>query len=140
VGRRLILDTVALIDMERGMVLRLRDDDELAIAAISVAEFARGSHTAAPATADQRRRFLDNLLTSKTVPVLPYTTQTAYEHAYLLHDTARSGQPRGAHDLIIAAHARESGRMVYSADRKARFEGLPGVTLCPDEPGTDETR
>ena len=132
-GRRLILDTAALIALARGVPLPLRDDDELAIAAITVAEFARGIHTAAPAKADERRRFLDELLASKTVTVLPYTTETAYEHAHLLHDTARTGQPRGAHDLIIAAHARETGRMVFSADCRARFDGLPGVRLCTDD-------
>jgi tRNA(fMet)-specific endonuclease VapC len=39
----------------------------------------------------------------------------------------RSGTPRGAHDLIIAAHAAETGRTVVSRDVKARFNGLPGV-------------
>jgi len=36
--------------------------------------------------------------------------------------------PRGAHDLIIAAHAAESGRLVLTRDDKARFGDLPGVT------------
>jgi tRNA(fMet)-specific endonuclease VapC len=40
----------------------------------------------------------------------------------------RSGTPRGAHDLIIAAHAAETGRLVLSRSAKARFGDLPGVT------------
>nr|WP_235433731.1 MULTISPECIES: hypothetical protein [Protofrankia] len=32
-----------------------------------------------------------------------------------------------AHDLIIAAHAAETGRIVLSRDVKARFTDLPGV-------------
>ena len=31
-------------------------------------------------------------------------------------------------DLIIAAHAAETGRTVVSKDAKARFNNLPGVT------------
>jgi predicted nucleic acid-binding protein len=37
-------------------------------------------------------------------------------------------QARGAHDLIIAAHAAETGRLIVSRDARARFNDLPGVT------------
>jgi predicted nucleic acid-binding protein len=39
-----------------------------------------------------------------------------------------SESPRGAHDLVIAAHAAETGRLVLSRDVKARFGDLPGIT------------
>jgi predicted nucleic acid-binding protein len=45
----------------------------------------------------------------------------------LLAHVRKSGTPRGAHDLIIAAHAAETGRTVASRDVKARFNDLPGV-------------
>jgi predicted nucleic acid-binding protein len=32
------------------------------------------------------------------------------------------------HDLIIAAHALQSGRVVLSSDANARFGDLPGVS------------
>jgi predicted nucleic acid-binding protein len=32
-------------------------------------------------------------------------------------------------DLIIAAHAAETGRAVVTRDVKARFDNLPGVTV-----------
>jgi len=48
--------------------------------------------------------------------------------ARLLAHVRRSGSPRGAHDLIIAAHAAETGRLVLARDAKARFGDLPGVT------------
>ncbi|MCI2265351.1 type II toxin-antitoxin system VapC family toxin [Sediminivirga luteola] len=38
-----------------------------------------------------------------------------------------SGRQRGAHDLIIAAHAAQTGRTVLSRDPTARFGDLPGV-------------
>jgi predicted nucleic acid-binding protein len=52
---------------------------------------------------------------------------TAAHHARLIAYVRRTGTPRGAHDLIIAAHAAESGRTVLSLDAKARFGSLPGV-------------
>jgi tRNA(fMet)-specific endonuclease VapC len=36
--------------------------------------------------------------------------------------------PRSAHDLIIAAHALQTERIVLSFDAKARFGDLPGVS------------
>jgi predicted nucleic acid-binding protein len=48
--------------------------------------------------------------------------------AGLLAHVRRTGTPRGAHDLIIAAHAAETGRTIVSRDAKARFGDLPGVT------------
>ena len=60
--------------------------------------------------------------------MLDYTQVTAAHHARLLAHVRKSGTPRGAHDLIIAAHAAESGRLVLTRDAKARFGGMPGVT------------
>lgn len=37
-----------------------------------------------------------------------------------------AGRPRGAHDLIIAATARDTNREIISADPEA-FQELPGV-------------
>jgi len=53
---------------------------------------------------------------------------TADHHGRLLAHVRRSGSPRGAHDLILAAHAAETGRMILSRDAKARFGDLPGVS------------
>jgi tRNA(fMet)-specific endonuclease VapC len=61
--------------------------------------------------------------------VLDYTERTAAEHARLVAHVRRAGAPRGAHDLIIAAHAAEQGRAVVSLDVRARFGDLPGVLL-----------
>ena len=47
--------------------------------------------------------------------------------------TKQSGQPRGAHDLIIAAHARQTGCWVFSRDAKAKFGGLHGVLTADDD-------
>ena len=127
-GRRLILDTNILIAYERGTIDRnALDDDELAVASISIAEYRTGIELAdTPERAAERARALATI--TSVVDVLDYTPATAAHHARLLASVRRSGTPRGAHDLIIAAHAVETARVVVSRDAKARFGELPGVT------------
>ena len=128
-GRRLILDTVILIAYERGTMDRSSlDDDELAIASVTVAEYRVGIEMADTADrAAERARALAAIMSA--VDVLDYTQATAAHHARLLAHVRRTGTPRGAHDLIIAAHAAETGRTIVSRDAKARFGDLPGVTV-----------
>jgi tRNA(fMet)-specific endonuclease VapC len=128
VGRRLILDTNVLIAYERGTIDRAAlDDDELAVASASVAEYRVGIELAdTPERAADRARALTTI--TSAIDVLDYTAATAAHHVRLLAHVRRSGTPRGAHDLIIAAHAAETGRTVVSRDVKARFNDLPGVT------------
>jgi tRNA(fMet)-specific endonuclease VapC len=127
VGRRLILDTNVLIAYERGTMDRSSlDDDELAIASISVAEYRVGIELADSAErAAERARALASI--TSAVDVLDYTQATAAYHGRLLAHVRRSGTPRGAHDLIIAAHAAQTGRTILSRDARARFGNLPGV-------------
>jgi tRNA(fMet)-specific endonuclease VapC len=128
VGRRLILDTNVLIAYERGTIDRVAlDTDELAVAAVSIAEYRVGIELAdSPARAADRARAL--IAITSAVDVLDYTEGTAACHARLIAHTRRSGTPRGAHDLIIAAHALQSDRIVLTFDAKARFSDLPGVS------------
>jgi tRNA(fMet)-specific endonuclease VapC len=127
VGRRLILDTNVLIAYERGKIDRTAlDNDELAVAAVSIAEYRVGIELADTASrAADRARALAAI--TSIIDVLDYTESTAAHHARLIAHVRRKGTPRGAHDLIIAAHAAESGRTLLSLDAKARFGSLPGV-------------
>jgi tRNA(fMet)-specific endonuclease VapC len=126
VGRRLILDTNILIAYERGTIDRSSlDDDELAVASVSVAEYRVGIELADTA---ERARAL--VAITSALDVLDYTQATAAHHGRLLAHVRRCGTPRGAHDLIIAAHAAETGRTIVSRDAKARFGDLPGVTAA----------
>ena len=127
-GRRLILDTNVLIAYERGTIDRAAlDADELAIAAVSVAEYRVGIELAdsAERAADRARALA--VITS-AVDVLEYTEATAACHARLIAHVRRAGVPRGAHGLIIAAHALQTERIVLTFDAKARFGDLPGVS------------
>jgi tRNA(fMet)-specific endonuclease VapC len=127
VGRRLILDTNVLIAYERGTIDRTSlDDDELAVAAVSIAEYRVGIELAdTVARAADRARALAAIVSA--VDVLEYTEATAAHHARLIAHVQRAGTPRGAHDLIIAAHASETGRTVLTRAAQARFGDLPNV-------------
>lgn len=126
-GRRLILDTNVLIAYERGTLDQaLLDEDELAIAAITVAEYRVGIELAdTVARAADRARALAAIVSA--VDVLDYTDATAAHHARLIAHARRAGTPRGAHDMIIAAHAAETGRIILSRDANARFGDLLNV-------------
>jgi tRNA(fMet)-specific endonuclease VapC len=128
VVRRLILDTNVLIAYERRTMDRAAlDDDELAVASISIAEYRTGIELAdSPERAAERARAVAAI--TSVIDVLDYTATTAAHHARLLAHVRTSARPRGAHDLIIAAHAAETGRLVASRDAKARFGDLPGIT------------
>ena len=141
-GRRLILDTNVLIAYERGTIDRSSlDADELAIASVSVAEYRVGNELADSASrAADRARALAAIMSA--VDVLDYTQATAAHHGRLLAHVRRGGTPRGAHDLIIAAHAAETGRTILSRDANARFGNLPGVSAIDalfQPPATDTT-
>ncbi len=125
----LLLDTTFLIDAERGtedLDELIGDDDDVAIAAITLAELTVGVKLATTRQRPHRQSYVDEIAAS--IPILPYDETVAVHHASLLVAVRRAGRPRGAHDLIIAATAAAAGRTVVSADRGA-FDGLPGVNV-----------
>jgi tRNA(fMet)-specific endonuclease VapC len=126
---RLILDTSILIAAERvpaSFAALLADEDDVVIAAITAAELLVGIELADGQRKQRRQAFVDQLLA--LIPVVPYDLEIARTHAALLAYTRRSGRPRGAHDLVIAATAISHSREVVSADPLG-FEGLPGLVL-----------
>lgn len=127
-ARRLIIDTGVLIASER-MQARLADligaEDDLVIAAVTVAELRTGIELATEPRRAARSEFLRRVLA--TLPVEPYDLASAEAHGRLLAHVHRTGKKRGAHDLIIAATALATNRAVLTGDRKAHFGDLPGV-------------
>lgn len=73
-----------------------------------------------------RNRFVEAILGA--IPVEDYDLEVARSHAVLLAHVRRSGSPRGAHDLLIAATGLARDRIVVTAD-PAGFEDLPGVAV-----------
>lgn len=127
-SRRLILDTGALIAVERGTLTidrALEEDDDVAIAAITVAELMVGVELANEDHRQRRQDLVDDLLSA--MPIEPYGHGTARAHARLLAHVKRVGKPRGAHDLIIAATAVATGRSVLTSDSAAAWTELPEV-------------
>ncbi len=125
----MILDTTFLVDAERSgadLDRVIRDEDDVAIAAVSVAELTVGVELAEGKTRQRRRQFLDGVL--EVIPVIDYDLAVASAHAGLLVAIRRQGRPRGAHDLLIAATAVASDRVVVTADVTA-FADLPGVSV-----------
>jgi tRNA(fMet)-specific endonuclease VapC len=125
----LLLDTTILVDADRSkesLDELIADDDEVAVAAITIAELLVGVLLADDAHRPARQQFVDEI--RETIPVVDYDATVATSHAELLVAVRRRGRPRGAHDLIIAATANATRREVVSADSSA-FEDLPGVTM-----------
>jgi tRNA(fMet)-specific endonuclease VapC len=124
---RLILDTGVLVAAVRGgKPIAVTDEDDVAVPAVVVAEYLAGvelddDHGRRAA----QRAFLDDVLA--VVPVEDYTAEVAGHHARLLAAVRRTGTPRGAHDLIIAATARATDRVLVTTGACARFDELPEV-------------
>jgi tRNA(fMet)-specific endonuclease VapC len=125
---RVILDSCVLIAAERGGLDPadiVVPEDEVAIAAITVAELLHGVERADRERRKARREWVDEIVT--TLPIEQYDGSAARVHARMLAHSGRAGRPRGAHDLIIAATAVASYRTVVTTDRG--FVGLPGLDV-----------
>lgn len=105
------------------------DGDDVAVAAITVAELKVGIQLAKGGRRNKRERFVAAVLDA--VSIEPYDLDVAEAHAALLAHVRQAGTARGAHDLIIAATARARERQVVSSDR-AGFVELPGVSISGD--------
>lgn len=125
---RLILDTTVLVAAERDTIAldrAIADDDDVAIAAVTAAELLVGVELASRRRRTRRAAFVEEALATLTIE--DYTLATAKAHADLLAFARRSGRPRGAHDLIIAATASASERVLLTTDARG-FSDLPGIS------------
>ena len=126
---RLLFDTTFLVDAERtgdDLDDLIDDEDDVAIAAVTIAELRVGALLASRTRKAARSAYVEDIVA--TIPVLEYDLEVAEAHAELLVEVRSQGKPRGAHDLIIAATAKAFDRTVVSADRVA-FHDLSGVTV-----------
>jgi len=126
---RLLFDTTFLIDADRsgeGLDEIVADDDDVAIAAITVAELRVGALPGGRRGRAKRAAFVEDVLA--VIPVVAYDVGVAEAHAGLLVEVRTQGRPRGAHDLVIAATARASRRTVVTADATA-FTDLTGLDV-----------
>lgn len=127
----IILDADVIIRGEKGAFdfkgwLATRARDQFEIAAITVAELWHGVERAAGRRKTLRLHYLQTILAS--VPVIPYTEQTAYRHASLWAELASSGRMIGYYDLIVAATALERGSELATFNRQ-HFGQVKGLTV-----------
>lgn len=98
----------------------------MAIAAVTVAELRVGALLAKGKAAATRAAFVDDVIAA--IPVIAYDQTIAEVHARLLVEVRHLGAPRGAHDLLIAATAAATERVVLTADATA-FANLTDVDV-----------
>lgn len=125
----LLLDASVLIEAERSakqIDALFGNEDDVAIAAVTAAELLVGVELADERRRPARHAFVRDVLGA--VRTVDYDLDIAQHHARLLAETHRLGKPRGAHDLIVAATARATGRAVVTYDAQG-FEGLTGVDV-----------
>ena len=126
---RLIVDTGVLVAVERGHLPSstvLPDSADIAIAAITASELIVGVELADDQRRPTRAATVAALL--DTFDVLAFDLDTTRHHATLVAHARRTGRPRGAHDLQIAATARATHRILITTDQAA-FDGLPGIEI-----------
>jgi tRNA(fMet)-specific endonuclease VapC len=128
-ARRVILDTGVLIAFERGTadIDGVLGPDDAAIAAITAMELLVGVERADEAHRQRRAIHVEAVLSS--IPVVDYTVDVARVHARLTVAALKSGRPRSAYDMVIAATAAAEGRILLTTDASADFNGLPGVAV-----------
>jgi tRNA(fMet)-specific endonuclease VapC len=127
----IILDADVIIGGERrdfdlAAWVASRPKDRFEVAAITVAELWHGVERATEPHKSRRRRYLEAIVAA--LPVIPYTEQTAYQHARLWADLQSAGKMIGAYDLIVAATALERGSQVATFNKK-RFSLIRGLQV-----------
>jgi tRNA(fMet)-specific endonuclease VapC len=125
----IILDADVIIRGEKGTFdlagwVASLPNDQFEIAAITVAELWHGVERATEPHKSKRRKYLETVVS--VLPIVPYTEQTAYEHARIWAELQASGKMIGAYDLIVAAAALESGSRVATFNKRhfALVKGL----------------
>jgi predicted nucleic acid-binding protein len=127
----IILDSDVIIAGERGTLdlerwLATQSGEQVEVAAITVAEVWHGVERATLAYRAKRRLYIENVLAE--LPIIPYTEQTAREHARLWANLESSGRMIDDYDLIVAATALERGSAVATFNVR-HFSAVKGLKV-----------
>ena len=117
----IILDADVIIKGEKGNFdliawLDAQTDQDLEIAAITVAELWHGIERATASHRSKRERYLRTII--ERLEPIPYTEITALIHARLWAELESSGKIIGAHDMILASAALERGSAVATFNKR----------------------
>jgi tRNA(fMet)-specific endonuclease VapC len=126
-----LIDSDVIIEAERGRFdlgawLDRYPDERFMLAAITLAELWHGAERATGSYRRTRQEFLER--TFSLFEVLAYTEAMGFEHARLWARLEASGTMIGAHDLILAASALESGHAVATFNKR-HFAVVQGLRL-----------
>jgi tRNA(fMet)-specific endonuclease VapC len=127
----IILDADVIISGEKGAFdlpswLSSMPNDNFEIAAITVAELWHGVERASRSHKARRRQYLEAIVAG--LPIIPYTEQTAYQHARIWAELEASGKMIGYYDVVLAATALErDGRLATFNQR--HFSQVRGLNL-----------
>jgi tRNA(fMet)-specific endonuclease VapC len=127
----ILIDADVIVEAERGRFdifgwLERQAEEEFLLAAITVAELWHGVERASAHHRPRREQFVDRIL--ETFEVAPYTDSTARQHARLWEELEKRGATVGAHDLLLAATAKERGDTVATFNAR-RFAAIPGLLV-----------
>lgn len=127
----IILDADVIINGEKGVFdlqawVASRADDQFEIAAVTVAELWHGVERTSGERKSKRQQHLQAILA--VLPVIPYTEQTAYEHARIWAKLESSGEMIGFYDVIVAATALERGSSLATFNKR-HFIGIAGLNI-----------
>ncbi len=125
----IIIDADVVIRGEKGAFdlktwVASRPQERFEMAAITVAELWHGVERATGTHKAKREGYLRVVLES--VPIIPYTEETAYEHARIWAQLESSGKMISFYDLIVGATALERGSEVATFNKRhfAQIKGL----------------
>lgn len=132
----LMVDTNVFISFEKsGKVIDLspwEQSERVYASVLTVSELLMGVHRANTKERRQRRSvFVEAIISG--VGVLDFTIDSARVHAEIYAELAKKGQIIGAHDLIIAATARNHDLSILT-DNVDEFSRVPGLRVIPFVP------
>src|SRR6266481_7184928 len=127
----IVLDAGVIIRGEKGAFdlkrwITQHPDEQFEMAATTVAELWHGVERATAPHKNKRLKYLESILA--VLPVIPYTEQTAYEHARIWAAMEAAGKMAGYYDLLVAATAIERGSQVATFNTR-HFDSVPGLTV-----------
>lgn len=127
----IILDADVIIRGEKGTFdlkgwLTSQPDELFEVAAITVAELWHGVERATGAHKARRLQYLQAVLAP--LPIIPYTEQTAREHARIWAALEAAGTMISPYDVIVAATALERGSEVATFNKR-HFDCVAGLKV-----------
>ena len=96
----------------------------MAMSAITLSELYHGAEKSAKVT--QNMEVVEEF--ASLVQVLAYSTKASQHYGAIRSQLEKAGQPIGANDLHIAAHARSEGLVVVT-NNTSEFSRVPGLML-----------